>query len=308
MKILLTGSEGFIGSHVKAKLLAKGHEVDTCDALVEEVHGHAADIPSVAYPHLAGCISPEDLAGYDAIIHLGAKVSVADSMVHPWDYIEYNSDDTLMLMEGLEECKSRPKKLIIASSSSVYGNVELPFSEDGPTDPTNIYGLTKLAQEKTALMYGKMLGIDVVALRFFNCYGPGQAQHNPITGVLANFLRKFKQGATVKVTEDGQQIRDFIYVEDLADAVVLATERHTIHRIYNICTGRATTMERATELLALAVGTPCVYDITGEIRPGDQRDVLGSSRFHYEFPEWQPRPFDRGVLDYVEADRTATDE
>jgi dTDP-L-rhamnose 4-epimerase len=302
VKILLTGSEGFIGSHVKAKLLAKGHEVDTCDVLVPEVHGPYPPKDDITYPHMAGLIQPEDLCQYDVIIHLGAKVSVADSMEHPWDYIEYNSDDTQMLMEALQMCDKPRPKLVIASSSSVYGNVKIPFHEDGPTNPTNIYGLTKLVQEKTALLYSKVLDIDCVALRFFNCYGPGQAQHNPITGVMANFLRKFKDGEPVEVTEDGQQLRDFIHVDDLADAVVIAAEQHTIHPIYNICTGRATTMERAAHLLGGYVGHPWTVEITGKVRAGDQRHVVGQpDRFACEF-DWKPRNVERGFLDYVDAD------
>lgn len=299
MKVLLTGSEGFIGRYVRAKLEARGHDVVGVDCLVPVVHG---DNPEVAADTIARRVS--DLRGAhfdcDVLIHMAALVSVADSMVNPWMYYHYNVTDTLSMLGRLEDSGFRPK-LVVASSSSVYGNVKLPFREDGPTDPTNIYGLTKLDQEKMIRLFGTAWNVDTVALRFFNVYGPGQAMRNKFTGVMANFARELLAGRRPQITQDGWQIRDFIYVEDVAEAVVLAATTPTVSGIFNVCTGLGTSMSTATTLLAQALNVPLEPEITGAYRIGDQDNVLGdNTNFLLQFPEWRPRAYEEGVRAYAE--------
>jgi dTDP-L-rhamnose 4-epimerase len=304
MKILLTGSEGFIGSYVYDMLRDLGHEVVGVDSLEPLVHGDGR-VPlrtDLVIPYHS--ITVADLADVNVLIHLAAQVSVADSMIDPDRYLYHNTRQTYELMTTLRSMLPNlmPERVVVASSSSVYGNVPLPFVEDGPTDPTNVYGLTKLDQEKLTLLWCDMLGIDAIALRLFNVYGPGQAMHNPYTGVMANFARMLMSGESPQLTEDGQQVRDFIYVEDVAKAICLAAFGQTQHRIYNICTGVPTRLDHATIALAEALGSDSRPEVTGSYRPGDQRHVLGTNRrFRNEFPIWKPRSLESGLKDYAAA-------
>jgi nucleoside-diphosphate-sugar epimerase len=303
MKILLTGSEGFIGQYVRQRLLAEGCEVLGVDCVAGVVHGHNPKLHEDTVLRRVSELRRSHLDGVDMIIHLAAMVSVADSMVNPWTYVHYNTTDTLTLLLRLQQWDVQVDRFIVASSSSVYGNVDLPFREDGPTDPSNVYGLTKFDQEKLVLMHAELLGYLPVATRFFNVYGPGQSMINAMTGVMANFAKLLLRGEAPKLTEDGKQVRDFIYVEDVADAVVrLALTTHPIHSIFNVCTGHGTRLYDATARLATALGSDCQPEITGAYRPGDQRHVLGSNdRLRATLPGWTPRTVESGFEEYADA-------
>ena len=281
MNILLTGSAGFIGSHVLDLLVAHGHRVTTLDALDERVHGptYAGDF----YPkrvRRAGEVGYVDILGVDAVIHLAAQVGVADSMADPMRYLDGNTRDTMALLQTIGSVHSHdggPTKLIVASSMSVYGDPQLPVgegvTEDHVINPASVYGLSKYDQERLFLMFGDLWGLSTVALRFFNVYGPRQALSNPYTGVLANFANQLLHGEPPTVYEDGQQTRDFVYVEDVAAAVVKALDMPS--DVYNVCTGVPTTIQGIAETLAAALGVPIAPDITGDVRPGDIRHCIG---------------------------------
>jgi len=310
MKILLTGSEGFIGSHVYDQLKAEGHDVIGVDCMEPRVHGEHPIPERTDHVLHYGDIPYHFLEGVDVIVHLAAQVSVADSMKEDWRYHRHNTQEMYDFMGTVRAWVGNGHRLtrfVVASSSSVYGDVELPFREDGPTDPCNVYGLTKLDQEKLALMWGRALHFETVALRLFNVYGPGQCPTNPYTGVLANFARMLLHGESPQITEDGQQVRDFTYVEDVADAIVkVATKPESCqHRLYNVCTGIPTTMAEATHELALCLDRMVEATITGDYRVGDQRHVLGSPhRLFREFGWVARHPLD-GVYDYAVALRRA---
>ena len=148
--------------------------------------------------------------------------------------------------------------------------------------------------------WGQALGIEAVALRFFNVYGPGAAMHNIHTGVLANFAKMLLRGEQPTVTEDGKQVRDFIHVNDIADAIVAAAVKPEplAYDVYNVCTGIATTMTSATKQLAEAMDLDIDPVITGEYRKGDQKDVLGSSFRTTMLLGRPPVAFREGVKEY----------
>lgn len=297
MKVHITGSEGFIGRWVRERMEQR-HEVFGFDCLTSVVHGDDPPRPDRTFVKRVSEMRGTDF-DCDVLIHLAALVSVADSMVHPHKYFQYNTTDTLLMLQRLAETPYRPK-IVVASSSSVYGNVDHAFMEDGPTDPCNVYGLTKLDQEKLVRMWGDMLRVPTVSLRFFNVYGPGQAMRNRFTGVMANFARDILAGRQPEVTQDGQQIRDFVYVEDVAAAVEWAALHETRRDIYNVCTGIPTTMDDATRWLASALGHPEIEpNITGRYRHGDQDDVVGDPGYLYtDFANWSPRSVARGMEQY----------
>ena len=283
MNILLTGSSGFIGSHVLDLLVAFGHRVQTVDMLEERVHGvpyTGAHVPRIV--RRAADISYADVAACDVLVHLAAQVGVADSMASPFRYLEQNGGDTMALLQTVEQAHRNgvgPSRLVVASSMSVYGDAGQLVDEDAPVNPASVYALSKYDQERLVLMYADALAVDALALRFFNVYGPRQALNNPYTGVLANFAKRLLAGESPIVYEDGQQTRDFVYVEDVAEAVARAATSGAPSGVYNICTGHATTIEGIARQLALALNRADLMPlITHETRPGDVRHCTGSPR------------------------------
>jgi dTDP-L-rhamnose 4-epimerase len=246
----------------------------------------------------------------DAVLHLAARVGVGQSMYELADYTDVNSRGTAVLLEAMiERAKRRPfDRLVVASSMSVYGegryraddgrildNVERNPSQLKrgvwePTDPVgrpleavptdeskapstlSVYALSKYDQERLCLMVGNAYEIPTVALRFFNVYGPHQALSNPYSGVLAIFAARLLNERPPLIFEDGEQRRDFVYAEDVAEACRLALERDRgIGRAFNIGSGRPIAIKEVARLLADTLGIAIEPEITGECRVGDVR-------------------------------------
>ena len=305
MKILLTGAAGFIGRHVSSRLEA--HDVFGVDSFEPRVHGprnHEAHFVSGIMRRRSGFIFEHEMEGTETLVHLAAQVGVADSMKDPLRYVLENTTDTAHLLERLIQMKAPPKRLVVASSMSVYGDPKTqdPVAETHPIEPTSVYGLTKDDQERLFMMAGDILGIPVVALRFFNVYGPGQALHNPYTGVLANFANWILQGKNPIVYEDGLQTRDFIYVEDVADVVATAATSEAFPGgIYNVCTGSPSTIYDVARFMAKALEAPRLAPhVTHEKRPGDIRHCVGdASKLKAVMPGWKPRSLEAGLRSYA---------
>jgi dTDP-L-rhamnose 4-epimerase len=314
-KILITGGWGFIGRNVTQELLTHGYDVRILDALIDQVHGHAninapdgvelirADIRDI---DAVG----EALEGCEGVIHLAAEVGVGQSMYEIVRYVGVNDLGTAVLLQAMI---GRPvKRIVVASSMSVYGEgyyarpdgarlgnirrqqasiregrwsplgdegetlTPVPTDEDKPVDLASIYALTKYQQERAVLIYGQAYGVEAVALRLFNVFGPGQALSNPYTGVLANFASRLANGKSPMIFEDGEQRRDFVHVKDVACAFRLALEKplapgHTI----NIGSGHAYTIAQVATLLADAMGVPHIRpDIMNKARSGDIRNCF----------------------------------
>jgi len=307
MNILCTGSEGFLGKHVVKKLLALGHTVFGVDNLEPRVHGEDALGSSGDYDFVQASydnVSYRILHDIDIVIHLAAQVGVADSMTDMGRYVDGNTWMTSRFLSDLEYANKTSKrlyKLIVASSMSVYGDPDTarPIYESHPIRPASVYGLTKYDQEMLCKFWGAQHGVDTVALRFFNIYGPGQALHNPYTGVIANFANWLLNGERPIVYEDGQQTRDFVYVEDVADAIVKAAFNGNTFDTYNISTGEPTTIEWMARMLARYLGPEIEPNITGERRPGDIRHCIGNnSRFALEY-DWSPLAVREGLMLYA---------
>jgi len=308
--ILCTGSEGFIGRHVVKRLIALGINVIGVDNLEPRVHGkantvHVADYPGYNFHGVSyDSIPYHVLRKANVVIHLAAQVGVADSMADQVRYVEHNTMATARFLEDLAWVNFKEgylHKLVVASSMSVYGygDSAQPILERAPVRPTSVYGLTKYDQEMLCKFWGKQQGFSTVALRFFNTYGPGQALSNPYTGVMANFANWLLAGEQPTVYEDGQQTRDFVYVEDVADAVVIAALKPTTFDTYNICTSEPTTIEYMARQLARSLNIDIEPNITGETRSGDVRHCIGNnSRFALEF-NWTPRSVLEGLKLYA---------
>lgn len=298
MKILLTGSEGFIASHVRKMLEDHGDEVIRLDRLTNRVHGPICYKKGV---HVAHCSAARftDLASVTAIVHLAAEVGVADSMEDPLRYVYSNSLDTAKMLWRIPK-RNRLKRIIVASSMSVYGEGGLFVNENAGVEPQSVYGLSKYDQERLVLMWANANDVSASALRLFNTYGPGQALDNPYTGVLANFSQRILSELPPIVFEDGQQTRDFIYVADVARAIVCALDAHEedLADVYNVCTGIGTTIEYAATCLARALDSTIEPTITHTYREGDIRDCTGDPSRLMGLG-WRPQwDFSEGIKEY----------
>jgi dTDP-L-rhamnose 4-epimerase len=313
-QVLITGGAGFIGSHLGDELLRAGYRVRALDSLVEQVHGEsqrpdylADEIELVPGDVRHAEVLRGALDGVDAVVHLAARVGVAQSMYEPAEYAAANTAGTGVLLEALLEHPVR--KLVVASSMSVYGEgayepvaaVERPREqlERGDWEPcgangeelrpvptpeskepslASVYALTKYDQERMCLLHGTAYSVPAVALRFFNVYGPRQALSNPYTGVLAIFAARLLNERAPSVHEDGGQLRDFVNVADVARACRLALERDGADgRAVNVGSGRSVSVLELAGRLADLLGKRIEPEVPGSFRAGDIRHCFADA-------------------------------
>jgi dTDP-L-rhamnose 4-epimerase len=338
VRVLLTGAAGFIGQHVRAGLVARGHDVRLLDSLRPDVHRGAA--PSLPGLLVADVRDPtavgRALNGVDVVCHLAAKVGLGVDVQDLPDYAGSNDHGTAVLLAAM--ARAAVKRLVLASSMVVYGEglglcathgavtpaarVEAALaagrfepscpvcgsdlttalvSEDAPLDPRNAYAASKLAQEHLAASWARITGGTVAALRYHNVYGPGMPRDTPYAGVAAIFLSALRRGQAPVVFEDGGQRRDFVHVRDVAAATVLAAERHDRGvRAYNVGSGTPRTVGDMASALARATAGPTPI-VSGDYRLGDVRHITAdSTRIRAEL-DWQPEvEFFSGVAELVE--------
>ncbi len=276
------------------------------------------------------------LEGVEAVFHFAAAVGVGQSQYQAVRYIDANIVGTANVIEALVEKRSDTRKLIVAGSMSVYGEGAGSCAEHGIVEPTNrsevdisaglwetrcpvcgnflkpapvpetirpepssVYAVTKLSQEQMALVVGKTHGIPVTVLRFFNVYGPRQALSNPYTGVAAIFASRIKHGNPPVIFEDGGQSRDFVHVQDVARACIAALEREeATGGVFNVGTGKASTVDRIARLLAKAMGTDIEPEITNKFRKGDIRHCVADIALIRERLGFEPQIFiEKGIVD-----------
>lgn len=315
----MTGGAGFIGSHLVDALVDRGHRVRVLDALVPQVHGENA-VPvylNSGAEFIQGDMCDRDLVdsaleGIEIVFHEAAEVGVGQSMYEIHRYVRANDLGTAVLLEAILARKPQIKKLVVASSMSIYGegaytcancgsvapqlrpSAQLldrrwdlecpkcgaplspaPTTEEKPLFPTSVYAVTKQDQEQFCLAVGRSYGIPSVALRYFNVYGTRQALSNPYTGVCAIFSARLLNGNRPMVFEDGEQTRDFVHVSDIvrANLLVLETDRADYQAI-NIGTGVATSVRAVSRLLAEGLGLDLEPEIVGKYREGDIRHCV----------------------------------
>ena len=243
---LVTGGAGFIGSHLVDRLLERGDDVRVLDNLssgsLENLKGVENQIEFIR-----GDIRNLDdlkvaLAGIDLVFHQAAFVSVPLSLEDPAACLDTNIKGTQQLLE--ESRLAGVKRVVLASSAAVYGkNPDFPLSEDGRTDPLSPYAASKYIAEVFSRMYTSQLGLNVVALRYFNVFGPRQNPDSDYSAAIPIFIKQLIAGETPVIYGDGGQSRDFIYVSDVAQANLLAGDANDAPgRVINICTGQETSL------------------------------------------------------------------
>ena len=269
--VVVTGGAGFIGSHI-AWELAKDNEVVVIDNLYT---GKAENVPPGAglvkadirdYSAIAELISNADY-----VFHEAAQVSVVESIRDPVFTEEVNVVGTLNVLKALLEGQG---KLIFASSAAVYGdNPNLPLKETERPKPLSPYGVTKATAEEYLRVFHELYGLPVVALRYFNVFGPRQSA-NQYAGVISIFINRALKGEPLVIFGDGKQTRDFIYVKDVVRANILAAEsRRANGRTFNVATGRQTSiLELAMKVIEITGTTSSI--VFDKPRPGDIRHSL----------------------------------
>lgn len=269
MKIILTGGAGFIGSHILEAYLAQGHEVLVIDNLST---GSKQNLPPEALFVQMDIQDPEIPKVFeefrpDLLNHQAAQIDVRQSVANPVHDAQINVLGTLNLLQAAQ--RTPVKKVIFASSGgAIYGEQqEFPASETHPENPMSPYGLTKKIGEEYLKLYQRLYGLPFVVLRYANVYGPRQNPHGE-AGVVAIFCQKILEGKTPVIYGDGEQTRDYVYVEDVTQANLLALNEK-IEGTFNIGTGRETSVNTLFQILAQVSGQSSVEYAAAKL--GEQR-------------------------------------
>jgi dTDP-L-rhamnose 4-epimerase len=317
-RILITGGAGFIGSNLALKLLNKGYVVTILDNLSAQVHGKRANLN----PKLKGKVKfinadvrnplalKLGLADADVVVHLAAETGMGQSQYEISKYVSVNVQAQAELLQLMVSGRHQVRKLIIASSSRIYGEgmyhceidgvvyphgrpktqleqgkwgiscpicgeaiLPLPNKESALPCPTSIYAVSKLAQEHLALVFGNTYNIPTIVLRYQNVYGPGQALSNPYTGIISIFSARILNGQPPILYEDGNPTRDFVYIDDVVQATVLAIESTSpVCQVINVGSGCAINIKKIAGQLLKSMGSDLKIQISGEFRVGDVRN------------------------------------
>ncbi|MFL5463032.1 MAG: GDP-mannose 4,6-dehydratase [Gemmatimonadaceae bacterium] len=278
-KVLVTGGAGFIGSHVADLFLDKGFEVVIVDDLAS---GKRENLPSQARFHQLGVNSSEFARlvkneKFDVVAHLAAQIDVRKSVADPVNDATINILGTLNLMESLRASGARTRVVFTSTGGVLYGDFNTPpNAETYPKDPESPYAIAKLSIEYYLAYYGRVHGMDSVAVRFGNVYGPRQDPHGE-AGVVAIFCGRILDNRPLTVFGDGRQTRDYVYVGDVARSVWLAAtsplpqKGRLDARAFNIGTGVGTSVLEIASLLQEAAATKMPIEFAPH-RPGEQQE------------------------------------
>lgn len=318
--ILITGGAGFIGSNLALKLISKGYNITILDNLSPQIHGIDPINTSPLFlsikdkvKFIEGTVTSKQdwhqaLSGQDVIVHFAAETGTGQSMYEIQRYVDVNINGTAIMLDILANQKHNVKKIIIASSRSIYGegkykSAELGFvypkhreakfmdkqdfevkyagcnalelvatDEESKIHPSSVYGITKQNQEQMIMTVCPTLGIAPVAFRYQNVYGPGQSLKNPYTGILSIFSTQIKNGNGINIFEDGKETRDFVYIDDVVDATILGIgKKEADGEIFNVGTGVPTNVITVANKLIENYGIEVPITITGNYRLGDIR-------------------------------------
>lgn len=268
MRCFITGVAGFVGSSIADRLLQEGHEVVGVDCFVdyypriykernlEQAKSHASF--EFIESNLLDLNLPEKLDGVDYVFHQAAQAGVRASWGESFSiYTDNNILATQKLLEACMTAQATLKKVVFASSSSVYGDAEtLPTDELTRPQPVSPYGVSKLASEHLMVLYAKEFGVPTVSLRYFTVYGPRQRPDM----AFHRFIKSALRGEPITLYDDGEQSRDFSFIEDVIDANLNAATKDTAELVYNIGGGSRVTVNHCIETLGNILGQTVAVD------------------------------------------------
>lgn len=274
----------------------------------------------------------------DVVIHLAAETGTGQSMYEVEKYIDTNIKGTAILLDKLVNEKLRVKKLIVASSRAIYGegkfycekdgivypnsrkdedmkkgdfNVKCPLcgknvkmqltDEESKSHPTSVYGYTKKAQEELSILIGKSINLPVVAFRFQNVYGPGQSLKNPYTGILSIFSTQIKNGNDINIFEDGKETRDFVYIDDITDAIILSINNEKAnYQVFNVGSGEKLDVLTIANILKEKYNSNVNIKVSGNYRLGDIKDNQADLMKIREALGYEPKVnFEKGISNFI---------
>jgi len=317
-RALVTGGAGLIGSHVADLLQREGWSVRILDNLEPQTHRHGKpawvrdDVEFIEGNVVERETITAALQDIDVVFHQAAYGGYMPEIAK---YVHVNSFGTAQMLEVIREQKLPVRKIVVASSQAVYSEgaatcpehglvfpgvrpidqlqeadwsvrcpicravtTSAPTPEEAPVGGETVYGLTKVDQEKLVLLWGKQIGIPTVALRYSCTYGPRQSIFNPYTGVIAIFCTRLLNDLPPVLYEDGEQTRDFSFVEDIARANLLAAESDKLDGLpVNVGSGKGVSIREVAEQISEALGIRIAPEVNGEFRPGEMRHLTSGT-------------------------------
>ena len=350
MNILITGGAGFIGSRLALRLIERGHDVTVLDTLSPQIHGDDPDASPLfasirdKVRFVRGTVTDraameQVLAGREAVVHLAAETGTGQSMYQIEHYSAVNVGGTALMLDILANAPHSVKRIVVASSRSIYGEgryrsaelgdvypgardaadmsagdfaVKYPGAttplelvatdEDSKIHPSSVYGITKQVQEQLVMTVCPSLGIEGVAFRYQNVFGPGQSLSNPYTGILSIFSNLMMQGKPINIFEDGTESRDFVFVDDVVEATVLGVEHPAAaNQIFNVGTGVPVSVMTVAQTLKRLIDADVPITVTGNFRIGDIRHNYADMTRIEALLGFRPAyDFERGIAKFVE--------
>ena len=345
--ILITGGAGFIGSRLCEKLFDQGNNVTVLDNLSEQIHGNGESFLfnkiKDKCTFIKGDVRDKNdwahaIKNQQIIIHLAAETGTGQSMYEVEKYTNVNVIGTSHMLEILANSNHNVKKIIVASSRSIYGEGKynckthgvqypskrkeedmkkgefnpkcsmcnsslnvLPTDEQSKIHPSSIYGINKQQQEQMVMLMGESLSIAPVAFRYQNVYGPGQSLSNPYTGILSIFSTRILNGNDLDIYEDGEETRDFVYIEDAVDATILGIEKEEANgNIFNVGSGVSTRVLDVANTLKRLYNSEINITVSGKFRLGDIRHNFADLSKLKDILGFTPKyNFERGITEFV---------
>lgn len=300
-KVVVTGGAGFIGSHIVDKLVARKHEVHIIDDLSSGSRDNIAHQPQVKL-HVLDIRSDEarecvETLAPDFVVHAAAQVSVRVSMDQPALDTDLNVTGLVNILAALKNRKGA-HVVFLSSGGAIYGEqIAFPAKEDHPIKPESVYGLSKRVGEEYLEFWSRTWGVTSTALRLSNVYGPRQNPHGE-AGVIAIFCERLLAGKSITINGSGKQTRDFVYVEDVAEAVGRSVDTRVTGE-FNIGTAKETSVTALAEQLR-ALTAPTAQIIYAEAKPGEQlRSCIDNSSAKAKL-SWSPKvDFEQGLKQTV---------
>lgn len=318
--VLITGGAGFIGSNLALQLISKGYTTTVLDNLSTQIHTEDPENSSLylsimdKVKFIKGTVTDRNdwlkaIEGQDMIVHFAAETGTGQSMYEIERYTNVNISGTAILLDILANSTHTIKRILIASSRSIYGEGKYfsdDFGEVYPTHrsevdmkngdfevkykdsksplrlcatdenskihPSSVYGITKQVQEQLIMTVCPTIGIEPVAMRYQNVYGPGQSLSNPYTGILSIFSNLILNGQGINIFEDGKESRDFVFIDDVVEATILGLEvPDAANEVFNVGYGEPTDVLAISKILIENYGKEVPIKVTGNFRIGDIR-------------------------------------